>query len=179
MLRVTDFTHRGKAAAVYQPHLRGAKPQSHVLALLGDDLGAGARGAGELAAFADLELDVVHVGAQRHLTQRDRVAGPRVRAWARDHGVALEQPLRVQDVALLAIGVDDEGDSGAAVRIVLDLGDLARDPKLVPLEIDLPVLPLVPTTAVPAGQMALVVAAAALLPRLDQRLLRGRAGNLV
>src|SRR6185295_7758381 len=81
--------------------------------------------------------------------------------------------------ALLAVGVDDEGDAGAPVRIVLDLADLARDPELVPLEVDLPVLPLVPAAPMARGQVALVVAAAGLLHRLEQRLLRRHAGDLV
>ncbi len=98
---------------------------------------------GHLAALPDLELDVVHRGAERDLAQRQRVAGPGVRARPRDDRVALAQPLGVEDVALLAIGVHDQGDAGAPVRIVLDLRDLARDPELVPLEVDLPVLPLV------------------------------------
>src|SRR5215210_917302 len=85
----------------------------------------------------------------------------------------------MEDVALLSIGVHDQGDSGAAVRIVLDLGDLARNPELVPLEVDLAVLLLMAAAAVPRGQVTLVVAAAGPLLRLQQRLLRGSPCYLI
>jgi hypothetical protein len=133
----------------------------------------------ELAALPDLELDVVHVGAERDLAERQRVAGPGVGAGAGDDGVTLAQPLGVQDVPLLAVGVDHQRDPGRPVGIILDLGDLARDPELVPLEVDLPVLALVPAAPVPGRQVAEVVPPAGLLQRLEQRLLRGVAGDLV
>jgi hypothetical protein len=55
----------------------------------------------------------------------------------------------MQDVPLLSIGVHDERDAGAAVRIVFDLGDLAGDPELIPLEVDLAVLPLMAAAPMP------------------------------
>ena len=82
-------------------------------------------------ALADLELDVVHRGAERDLAQRQRVAGAHVAARPAHHRVALLESGRVQDVALLAVGVDQQRDARVAVRIVLDLGDPGRDAELV------------------------------------------------
>src|SRR4051812_25431876 len=144
VLGVPDLADRRQAAAVHQPHLRRAEAERDVLALLGHDLRARAGGPGELAALPDLELDVVHRRTERDFRERQRVARPAVRARPRDHDVALVEPLRVQDVALLPVGVHDQGDAGAPVRVVLDLRDLAWDPELVALEVDLPVLALVP-----------------------------------
>jgi hypothetical protein len=59
-----------------------------------------------------------------------------------------------------------------AVRIVLEPLDLARNAVLVPLEVDDAVIALVPAALVPRRDAALVVAAAALLVRLEQRLVR-------
>src|SRR5439155_23495799 len=54
----------------------------------------------------------------------------------------------------------------------------ARDAELVPLEIDQPVLALVPAAAPPHRDVPVVVAPARLLDRLEQRLLGRRPRNL-
>src|SRR5690606_35107796 len=113
------------------------------------------------------------------ISKRQRIADPDIAARSAGHGVALRQPLRVQDVALLAVGVDQQRDSRGAVRIVLDLGDTSRDPELVALEVDLAIHPLVTTTAVTHRDVTLVVAATRLLERLEQRLFRRRPGDLI
>ena len=94
-------------------------------------------------------------------------------------GIALRQSLGVQDVALLSIGVHDQGDPGAPVGIVLDLGDLSRNAELVSLEVDLPVLPLVAAAPMARGQVALIIAASGPPLRLQQRLLRRGPGDFI
>src|ERR1051326_3135429 len=62
-VHVVGIGHRADArhaAAVHQPLLAGIEPEDHVILVAADDLGIGARGACELPALADLELDVVH-----------------------------------------------------------------------------------------------------------------------
>src|SRR5690606_7390452 len=161
------------------PHLAALETQRDVITLAGHDLGTLTGGTRHRATLADLGLDVVHHGTQRDLRQRHRVADPHVAARTAHHGVTLGETLRVQDVALLAVGVHQQRDARGAVRIVLDLGHAGRDPELVPLEVDPAVHPLVTTTAVTHRELAGVVAAATLLERLQQRLLRRRAGDLV
>src|SRR4029077_18539860 len=85
---------------------------------------------------------------------------------------------RRQDVALLAVLVVDERDSGASVRVVFDGGPLARHAVLVPLEVDLPVQLPVPATLVTRRDAPLVVAAGVRRQRLDERLLRLVRGDL-
>src|SRR5690606_20367356 len=111
--------------------------------------------------------------------QRHRIADPHVGAGTRDYGVTLRESPGMQDVALLAVGIHQQGDARGAVRIVFDLGHTGRNPELVALEIDSPVLLLVAATAVADGDMALVVAAAAALLRLQQALLGSRAGDFL
>ena len=71
--------------------------------------------------------------------------------------------LRRDDVALLAICEVQEGDTGGAVRIVLDLGNLGGHAVLVPtLEIDETVLTLVAAAAMTGGDTAVRVTTAGL-----------------
>src|SRR5262249_24870250 len=113
-----------------------------------------------LSALADLELDVVHLGSERHLGERQRVARADIRAWTRRDRVADGETPRVQDVALLAVRVRDERDTRRAVRIVLDRRDRRRHTVVVALEVDEVVLALMPAAATPHGDVAVVVAAA-------------------
>ena len=82
-----------------------------------------------------------------------------------DDRVADLHARRLQDVALLAIGVGEQRDARRAVRVVLDRRHLRRDVLLVALEVDDAVEPLVPAAAPPRRQLALVVAAARAMQR--------------
>src|SRR6266404_8896394 len=177
VLGVPDFANRRKALAAHHPHFRRAEPERDVVALFGHDLRARPRAAAQLAAARDLQLDVVHRGAQRDLEQRHRIAGANVRPGPRDHRVADVQPFGREDVALLAVIVVQQGDARGPVRIVLDAGDARRNGELVAPEIDAPVLPLVPAAHIPARDVALVVAPTGPPQRLEQRLLRLRLGD--
>ena len=87
--------------------------------------------------------------------------------------VALLEQSRREDVALLAVGVVQQRDPRGAVRVVLDVRDLGRHAVLVvPTEVDHPVGALVAAALVPRGDLARVVAAALVVQRADQRLLR-------
>src|SRR5439155_26578459 len=120
----------------------------------------------------------VHGGAHGDVRQRQRVPRADLRRGARHQPVADAHALGRQDVALLPVGVVQQGDPGAPVGIVLDVGDLRRNPVLVPLEIDRPVLALVAASLV-AGRDATVRVAARLLRELaGEGLLRLVAGDL-
>src|SRR5258705_6715226 len=177
VLSVADFADRGEAFAPHHPHLRRAEAQRDVVTFLRDHLRARARTAAQLAAPADLQLDVVHRGTQRNLEQRHRVAGADVGAGTGNHAVADVQALRRQDVALLAVAVVQQHDARGPVGIVLDARDARRNSELVAPEIDAPVLPLVPAAHIPARDVALVVAPTRPPQRLEQRLLRLRLGD--
>src|SRR6185436_6722675 len=169
-----DFADRRETLAADHAHFRRAQSQRDVVAFLRHDLHAGPGAAAQLAAAADLQLDVVHRGAQRDLEQRHRVPDADVRARTGDDRIARVQPLGREDVALLAVRVLQQRDARGPVRVVLDPGDARRNPELVALEIDAPVLPLVPAAHVAARDVAFVVAPARPLERLEQRLLRLR-----
>ena len=83
-----------------------------------------------------------------------------------------------EDVALLAVVVVQQGDPARAVRVVLDRGDRGRHAVLVPPEVDLAVLLLVPAAAVTRGLAAVVVATTGLGLALDERTLGRGLGDL-
>ena len=74
--------------------------------------------------------------------------------WPGDDRVADLQADRLQDVALLAVGVGQQRDARRAVRVVLDRRDLRRDVALVALEVDDAVDPLVAAAAPPRRELA-------------------------
>src|SRR5258706_1682590 len=175
VLGVADFADRRETLAAHHPHFRRAEPQRDVVAFFGHDLRAGPGAAAQLAAAADLQLDVVHRGAQRDLEQRHRIPDADIRAGTGDDGVAHIQALGRQDVALLAVTVVQQRDAGRPVRVVLDARDPRRNGELVAPEVDAPVLPLVPAAHIPARDVALVVAPTRPPQRLEQGLLRLRS----
>src|SRR6476646_8801787 len=172
VLRIAHLADHGQAAVVHQPHLGARHAKGDVVALLRHHLRRHPRRAADLRALPDLELDAVHRRAERDLAQRQRVAEPHVGARAAGDHVADLEPLRVDDVALLPILVLHERDARRAIRIVLDLAHRGRLAEAVALEVDDPVLPLVPTPDATHRDVAVVVTPAALLDRLEQRLFR-------
>ncbi len=139
VLGVADLADGGPALQTDHAHLAGGQAQDGVVALLGHDLGRRAGRAGDLPAAAFVHLDVVHHGTDRDVTQREGAAHADVGVGARfDHG-AHAQLVGRQDVALVAVGVDDQRDAAVAVGIVLDRVDPAGNAVLVALEVDDPV----------------------------------------
>src|SRR4029077_6886231 len=101
----------------------------------------------------------------------DRVADAHRRVLPTLDRVADLEAQRRQDVALLPVLVVDERDTRAAVRGVLDRGDLPGDPVLVALEVDLAIQLAVAAALVPRRDAALVVAARMRRDRLHEGLL--------
>src|SRR5258707_7514649 len=72
-VHVIGVRHRADgaaAAAVRQALLARAEADDDVVLVAADDLGVGAGGTRQLTALADLQLDVVHDGANRHVAER-------------------------------------------------------------------------------------------------------------
>src|SRR5262249_57129286 len=148
-------------AAVDEALLGRVEPQDDVVAVTTDDLRIGAGRARDLAALAELELDVVHDGADRNVAERHGIARLHVDMLARHDRIAGGDPLRRQDIGELAVLVLDERNEGGAVRIVFKPLDGRRHVELAALEVDLAVGLLVATTTETHGDAAIVVAAAA------------------
>src|SRR5258705_236582 len=84
----------------------------------------------------------------------------------------------MQDVALVAIGVVQERDVGAAVGVVLNGFDLGRHAIFIATEIDLAVLLFMPAAAMPDGIFAMVVTSTGALLRFQETLFRSLLGNM-
>src|SRR5258707_15470052 len=83
----------------------------------------------------------------------------------------------MQKVALLAVSVMQERQPGRAVRVVFNRRDLRRNALFLTAEIDGAVLLLVAAAAMPDGDLAMGVASARALLRLDQRFFRRLLGD--
>src|SRR5690606_34236539 len=176
---VADRADRGVALAVETAQLARGHPDGDVRAVAALDLDAGARGARQLGALARHHLDGVDDRAHRDEAQRHGVAHLGLRLGAADDGAAHVQLVGGEDVALLAVGVVEQGDAGAAVRVVLDRGDLGGHAFLVATtEVDDAVATLVAAATEARGDAPVVVAAARLLQRAHERLLDRKSTRL-
>src|SRR6201994_1851629 len=101
VVRVGHRTNGAAATAVHQALLARVQPQNDVVMVAADQLGVGARGAPQLPALADLHLDIVDDGADRHVAERHDIARLDVDIIAGNHGVTRGEPLPRQDVGLL------------------------------------------------------------------------------
>src|SRR6476661_6425426 len=179
LLGVAHLADRGAAAQVDVADLARRHTQLGVGAVLGDELDLRTCGAGDLGAAARLQLDGVHGGTRRDVAQRQAVARLDVGRRTVLDGVALLQPVRREDVPLLAVGVVQQRDPRGAVGVVLDVRDLGRHAVLVvATEVDDAVGALVAATLVASGDLAVDVASTAAVQRPDQRLLGMVAGDL-
>src|ERR1039458_2332065 len=179
VIGVADLAHGGVAADLDPPHLAGGHPHGGEITLLGDQLGRDAGAAHQLAAPTGDYLEVVDGRSERDVGERQGVAGLDLGTDARADERPDGQPHRSEDVPLLAVGVMEEGDPGAPVGVVLDLGHPGDHVALGAPEVDHPVELGVAATAVTHRDPAGVVAAARLLEVDGQAALRGAAGHLL
>src|SRR5262249_46035374 len=169
---VADGADRRPARRADASHLARRQRDLRPLPLAGGQGRAGPRRTAHLAAAAGLHLDVVDRHAQGDPGQRHAVADLGLAVLAADDLLPGLHPLGGQDVGPLAVLVLDQGDPGGPVGVVLDGDDGGPDAILAALEVDDAVQPLVAAAAEARADDALVVAAALLGVRLDQRLFR-------
>src|SRR6266404_2817493 len=148
------------------------------VAFLAEQLRGSSRCAHQLAATAWIQFNVVHHRARRNVAKLQSVARKDVSVLAGIDRRANFQTHRMQNVALVAIGVVQQRDVGAAVRVVFNGFDLGRHTVFIAAEINLAVLLLVAATAVPYGNFALVVTSARALFRFQETLFRSLLGDM-
>src|SRR5436190_630540 len=172
VLLVADLADRRAAVDVHLANLPGTQPQLRVAAFSRKQLNRCARGARELCAPAGLHLDAVNRGAVRDVPKGQGITRFDRRLHSRHELGAGSHTLGRDDVAALAVGVAEQGDVRAPVRIVFEPLDLGRNAILVAAKIDDAVILLVPAALVAHGDMAVDVAAGLLGLLLDQGLIR-------
>src|SRR5262245_65500669 len=149
VIEIAHLTDSGVALDVDLANLAGRHLDRRVFAFLRDELNRRTRAAGDLPAFADLQLHVVDLRAERDVLERQRIPRQDVDAGSGDDRVSHLQPERLQAVALLAVRVGHQRNARRTVRVVLDSRDLRRNVSLVALEVDDAVHPLVTAAAPP------------------------------
>src|SRR5258707_4863116 len=158
---VTDLADGGAAAHVDAADLTGGHAQGRVGAFLAEQLDAGASRPRQLGAAAGPQLHRVDQGTRGDVAHRQVVAGLDVGVGAGLHDVALREPLRRNDVALLTVEEVRQRDVRGAVWVVLDVRDLGVDAVLVvATEVDHAVGALVAAALVPGGDPTVRVPAA-------------------
>src|SRR6266436_3459927 len=172
VLLVANFADGGAAVDVHLTDLARTQPQLRVAALSREQLNRGARGARKLCAPAGLHLDAVNRGADRDVPQRQGIARFDRRLHPGHEPRAGSHTLGRDDVAALAVGVAEQGDVRAPVRVVFEPLDLGRNTVLVAAKIDDAVILLVPAALVAHRDVPVDVAAGLLGLLLDQGLIR-------
>src|SRR5690606_22053800 len=170
VLLVADLADGGAAIDVEATHLARTHPDLGVDALAGHQARRGAGGARHLGTHARRHLDRVDRRADRNVPDGQRVAGADGRIGAALQAVARHDPARREDVAALAVGIAQQCDVRAAVRVVLDPLDDGGNAVLVAPEVDDPVVGLVAAAAMAHGDAAVVVPAGVLLLTRRQRI---------
>src|SRR5207253_2361194 len=122
------------------------------------------------AAIGRQHLDAMYGCAHRNVAQWQAIAGLDRRLGPAHQLRAGRDAARSDDVAPLAIAVEQQGEMCAAVRVVFEPFHLGRDTILVAAKIDDAVMLLVAAALVAHGDVAIVVAPRTAFLRLDQRL---------
>src|SRR6266481_7043382 len=149
VLVVSDLADGGAAIDVDLAHFAGFQPHAGIHALACRELRGAAGTARQLAALADLEFDVVNGAADRDVPEGKRIARLDRRIGARTDFIAGLYALGRQDVAALAVFVQNQRQVRRAVRIVFQAFDHTGYPVLVALEVHEPVALLVTAPDVP------------------------------
>ena len=118
-------------------------------------------------------------GTDRHRTERHGITGLHVDRTSGHDGVADCEPLRCQNIGLLTVRILDESDVSSTIGVIFEPLDGSGDIKLVALEIDQPIGPLVAATLAPRRDPAEIAAPARLDQAFGQKLDRGALPQMV
>jgi len=167
---IAELPNRSTASRTDRAHLTGRQNQNRPSVVAGNQPCRGTRTTGELAALADVQLDVVYVHSRRHILERHRIAHLRLDTGPALHDLTGRQPQRGKNVPLFAVRIFNQRNVTRAVRIVLDRRHRRGNAIPISFEINSPVNPTRTTTAVPRSNSAVVIASAMLGKTLAKRL---------
>src|SRR5258708_4598110 len=120
MVEVADLAHRRHALHGKLAHFAGRQLHQREITFFAQQLRRAARGTHHLPAAPGIQLEVVNHRAGRNVLELQRIARKNVRALAGGNRCAHFQSHGMQDVALLAVGVVQQRQIRAAIRVVLD-----------------------------------------------------------
>ena len=161
-------------------HSRFARRQDQVsvLSVSSAQPRRGSGGSDHLTALPGPHFDIVDFHTQRNIAQRHAVSDSGLTLPAAEDILSVLEAHRRQDVPLFSVFILHQGNIAAPVGIVFDSDHFGGHIVLVPLEVDHPILPLVPAATVSGGNLSAVVASALFLQRFEERLLGFGLRNL-
>src|SRR3989442_2087727 len=142
VLQVAHLADRSSAVQTEQPHLAGGQPHMGVVAFLGHHLCRGAGRTYHLTTSFGSHFNVMDHGADRDAAERHRVAGTDLGVRSGQHRIVNSQALRREDIPLLAVGVAQQRQARAPVRLVFSPRPFCRPAFLLVLELHDLVVPL-------------------------------------
>ena len=172
MVRVAHLANGRHALNQHLAGLARGQLEQGVLALLGHQLRLRSRRTRHLRALARPQFNRMNRGAGGNVLERQSVSHQNVGVGAAADRRAHLEAHRLQDVALLAVQIMNQGDAGRAVWIVFDRRDAPWNPILLALEVDQAQHLLVAATLMAHGQVALIAASAGALLDRQKRLVR-------
>jgi len=179
VLGIADDTDSGAACLEDHAHLTAGHFNDSILVVAGHELGISTSGTHHLGTLAGAELNVVNECTERYLREQQGVANLRGHTGTRHDSLTNLQALWAEDIALLTVGIADEGDTRAAVGVILDGLHNCGDTVFVAFEVHKTVQFLVTTTDITHGHLTLVVAATAFADAIDKALLRSCCGDII
>jgi hypothetical protein len=178
---VADLTDGGAALRMHETDFAGTQLQLGGAILDGNEFNGDAGGPRHLGALAGKHFDAMHAGGGRNDGEREAVARAKIVGVSLERavdGVADLQALGGENVGLLTVGVGEEREERATVRIVFDRLDAGANIELGALEIDDAVKLLMATATAARRETAVDIAATGLVLVLDQRALGALVGDL-
>src|SRR5699024_12595088 len=116
---VADFADACAAAHVNVAHLTGGQAQLRPVAFFGGKLDAGSRGAAHFGTATGAHFYCVQHRAHRDIAQRQIITDRDVGLRTGFNGHILLEAVGGDDIALLTVGVMQQGDTRRAIGVVL------------------------------------------------------------
>src|SRR5271168_3116218 len=178
VIEIAHLANRRRAIHGKFPYFTRRQFDQRQVALFAEQLRRSACRSHYLSATPWIQFQVVHLRAGRNVPELHGISRKNVRAFAGGNRSAYFEPHGMQNVALLAVGIVQERQIRAAVRVVLDGRNRGGHAGLVATEIHFAILLLVAAAAMPNDDLALIVAAASALFRLQQIFFRRLLGDM-
>ena len=179
VLGVADDTYSGAAGLKNHAHFAAGHLDDSVLVVARHELCVGTCRTDHLGTLAGTELNVVDERTERNLGEQKGIADFGGNTGTGHDGLTNLEALGTEDIALLAISIADEGDTGATVGVVLDSFYNSGNTVFVALEVNKAIELFVATADIAHGHLTLVVAATAFAFAVDKALFRLGSGDVV
>ena len=169
VLFVSDLAQSGAAFDVDLANLTRTHTNLSVDAFTSQQRSGGASGADDLCAFADLQLNAMHDGADRDIANGQCIANTNRSLSTAHDGCANFKATGGDDVSTLTICIANQSDVRRTIRVILDPLDLGWNSILGTAKVNDAIVVLMTTTFVASRDVTIVIATSMLELWLQQR----------